>query len=118
MLALLGYNVVLAEDGEIAIEQLRRYDELIDAVLMDQSMPRKDGMTATREIRAMEAAGLFSRSPRLIIALTAVVGPHAQAMCQEAGMDHFLSKPLSLAKLEDALSTFLPPRSLQDADVT
>ncbi|GAB7353147.1 hypothetical protein MBLNU459_g3681t2 [Dothideomycetes sp. NU459] len=108
MLASLGYNVLLAEDGEVAIEQLRRHDELVDLVLMDQSMPRKDGTTATREIRAMEAEGLFSRSPRIIIAVTAGVGPHAQTMCLDAGMDGFLTKPLSLAKLEDVMSKLLP----------
>lgn len=110
MLGTLGYNVLLAEDGVAAIEQLRRHDELIDAVLMDQSMPRMDGVTATREIRALEASGTFTKSPRIIIAVTAVVGPHAQAMCQEAGMNDFLSKPLSLARLDAALSTLLPPR--------
>lgn len=109
MLATLGYNVLVAEDGEVAIEQLRQHDELIDLVFMDQFMPRKDGVTATSEIRAMEAKGLFSRSPRIIIAVTAGVGPQAQTLCQEAGMDDFLTKPLSLAKLEDMMSALLPP---------
>lgn len=109
MLTTLGFKVILAEDGEVAIEQLRQHDEVIDVVLMDQSMPRKDGVTATKEIRAMEAAGLFVRSPRTIIAVTAVVGPHAEAMCHDAGMNAFLTKPLSLAKLEDVMSALLPP---------
>lgn len=109
MLTSLGYNVLVADDGEVAIEQLRQHDDIIDIVLMDQFMPRKDGVTATREIRAMEAAGLFSRSPRSIIALTSGVGPQAETVCREAGMDDFLTKPLSLAKLEGVMSTLLPP---------
>lgn len=108
MLTALGYNVILAEDGDVGIEKLQQHDELIDVVLMDQFMPRKDGVTATREIRAMEAEGLFVRSPRTIIAVTAGVGPHAQTLCQEAGMDDFLTKPLSMAKLEDVMTALLP----------
>ena len=73
---------------------------------MDQSMPRKDGLTATREIRMMEEDGTLSRR-RKIIAVTAVVGPEAQSMCRDAGTDDFLPKPLSLAKLGQSLKHHL-----------
>jgi len=82
------------------------HDDIIDAVLMDQSMPRKDGLTATSEIRTMEEDGTLSRR-RPIIAVTAVVGPEAQAMCRDAGTDDFLPKPLSLAKLQQSLKHHL-----------
>ena len=74
---------------------------------MDQSMPRKDGVTATKEIRAMEAAGILSRR-RPIIAVTAAVNNEARALFKAAGADDFLPKPLSLAKLEEVLATYSP----------
>ena len=110
MLKTLGYQVITADDGQDAIERIIEHDKVIDAVLMDQSMPRKDGLIATREIRAMEEDGTLSRR-RPIIAVTAVVGPEAQAMCRDAGTDDFLPKPLSLAKLGQSLKHHL--RSVQ-----
>ena len=73
---------------------------------MDQSMPRKDGVTATREIRGSEAKGVLVRK-QTIIAVTAAAGPEAHALFSEAGCDLFLAKPLSLAKLERALVRYL-----------
>ena len=107
MLSALKYQVLTADDGEDAIEQVLRLDETIDVILMDQSMPRKDGVTATREIRAMEARGMLSRR-RVIIALTAVVSAEAQALFKAAGADDFLTKPLSLNHLQQTLAAHLP----------
>lgn len=106
MLTALGYQVLFAEDGQEAIEQIIKHDSIIDVILMDQSMPRKDGLTATKEIRAMEAEGVLSRR-RPIIAVTAVVSAQAQALCKSAGTDDFLAKPLSMGKLEQSLTTHL-----------
>ncbi|CAD6586078.1 MAG: hypothetical protein ASARMPREDX12_002194 [Alectoria sarmentosa] len=107
MLTALRYQVLLADNGEEAIEQMIKHDTTIDAILMDQSMPVKDGITATREIRAMEAAGTLSRR-RPIIAVTAVVSAQAQALFKAAGAEDFLNKPLSLSKLEQTLAIYLP----------
>lgn len=107
MLASLKYEVQTADDGEHAIEQLKKHDATIDIILMDQSMPHKDGVAATKEIRALESAGILSRR-RPIIALTAVVNNQAQALFKDAGADDFLAKPLSLAKLEETLASHLP----------
>ncbi|MCJ1389879.1 hypothetical protein MMC18_002736 [Xylographa bjoerkii] len=109
MLTSLGYQVLIAADGQEAITQIMEHDATIDAVLMDQSMPRKDGITATREIRAMEDAGLLSRK-RPIIALTAVVSAESQTLFRAAGATDFLAKPLSLSKLEQTLAAYLPAR--------
>lgn len=106
MLKNLGYNVLLADDGEDAVEKVVAHDREIDLILMDQSMPRKDGITATKEIREMESVGGLSRR-RPIVMATAVVGPDAQALCMSAGADDFLSKPLSLSQLERAMQKFL-----------
>ncbi|KAI9743216.1 MAG: hypothetical protein M1818_003062 [Claussenomyces sp. TS43310] len=106
MLSSLGYGVLVAEDGQEAVEQVSRHDDAIDAILMDQSMPRKDGLTATREIREMERLGRLSRR-RPIIAVTAVVSAQARVLCTAAGTDDFLPKPLSLGKLEETLAMYL-----------
>lgn len=106
MLKILGYNVLVADDGEDAVRKMIEHDDKIDLILMDQSMPQKDGITATREIREMEEVGGLSRR-RPILMATAVVGPDAQAMCMSAGADAFLTKPLALSQLERALKRYL-----------
>jgi CheY-like chemotaxis protein len=106
MLISLGYTVLLASDGQEAIDQLLAHDSSIDAILMDQSMPIKDGVTATREIRELEVKRTVKRRP--IIAVTAVVSTQAQALFKEAGADDFLAKPLSLGRLEKTLGEHLP----------
>lgn len=102
MLKMLHYDILLAEDGQEAIDMVIEHGENIDAILMDHSMPRKDGITATREIRALEASGVVARRQN-IIAVTAVAGPEAHSLFAEVGADLFLAKPLSLAKLEQSL---------------
>ncbi|KAI4086155.1 MAG: hypothetical protein LQ344_007807 [Seirophora lacunosa] len=105
MLAALHYDVLTAEDGVQAIETVLEHDESIDIILMDQSMPRKDGIAATQEIRALEASGQLSRK-RPIIAVTAAVNSQSQALFKSAGADDFLSKPLSMSKLEATLTSY------------
>lgn len=106
MLTSLGYTVLLANDGDEAISKTLQHDVVIDMILMDQSMPIKDGITATREIRALETSGkLLRRHP--IVAVTAVVDTESRAQFKDAGADDFLAKPLSLGKLEQTLATFL-----------
>ena len=70
------------------------------------TMPRKDGLTATKEIREMEAAGTLSRT-RPIIAVSAVVSSEAQDLFWLAGPNDFLAKPLSLGRLKQSLSIHL-----------
>jgi CheY-like chemotaxis protein len=107
MLLSLGYAVLSADDGQDGIDQMLKHNTAVDAILMDQSMPKKDGVTATREIRELEAAGKLSkRTP--VIAVTAVVNTEAQKMFKDAGADDFLAKPLSLNQLRDTLTLYLP----------
>lgn len=103
----LGIEADLAENGREAVNAVsaRQYD----LVLMDGSMPVLDGFAATREIRALEAAGSAQRTP--IVALTAhVVGSAADAW-REAGMDGILHKPFTLAKLSHCLAHHARRRS-------
>jgi signal transduction histidine kinase/ActR/RegA family two-component response regulator len=89
ILAAIGAEVVCVEDGQAAIDAVE--SNQFDVVLMDLQMPVMDGLTATRAIRAREAAG----SPRLpIIVLSAnVMREHIDAS-NAAGADDHIGKPV------------------------
>ena len=89
-------TVITAEDGRQAVETTR--SRRPDVILMDLSMPEMDGLDATREIR-----GLDIRQP-YIIALTANAFSSDRDACMAAGMNDFLSKPLSQSDLHRALA--------------
>lgn len=81
-----------AHDG---VEVIEKYESFApDVILMDLSMPRKDGLTATRDIRQMDNADHV-----WIIALTANAMDSDKRACIDAGMNAFLSKPLRRADL-------------------
>jgi hypothetical protein len=107
ILASLGYEVVLAENGEEGVRRFAEVGDSLDAVLMDCQMPVLDGYAATRAIRAME--GPSRRLP--IIALTAAAVTGERERCLEAGMDDFLTKPVEVGLLRDVLQRWVshPP---------
>ncbi|MFO1093887.1 MAG: ATP-binding protein [Planctomycetaceae bacterium] len=94
-----GYQVSLAEDGEQAVSQVA--EGCFDLVLMDMSMPKMDGLTATQLIREGET-GTGRRIP--ILALTANALDEDREQCRVAGMDGFLVKPLQRDALIAAIA--------------
>lgn len=94
-----GYQVTLAEDGEQAVSLVS--DGNFDLVLMDVSMPKMDGLEATKLIREREA-GTGRRIA--IIALTANSLEEDRDQCRAAGMDAFLVKPLQRDTLSAAIA--------------
>lgn len=90
-LASFGYEVVLAENGKVAVDQFRLSTP--DLVLMDIEMPLMNGLEATNRIRTWEATQKWAWTP--IIFLTASNSPENLVMAIEAGGDDFLSKGLS-----------------------
>jgi len=70
-------------------------------VLMDCQMPRMDGYTATRLIRAGKVGGVSKDIP--IIALTAHAMQEERLRCLEAGMSEHVSKPIRVKEIQDAL---------------
>ncbi|MEP6963241.1 MAG: response regulator [Acidobacteriota bacterium] len=101
LLVKMGHSVALAQNGLEAVSLYASGD--FDAVLMDVQMPEMDGFQATKAIRDREKTLGTPRLP--IIALTAHAMAGDREKCLEAGMDHYLSKPIKAQDLRDLLQT-------------
>ena len=98
LLERLGYRADVTGNGLEAIEALQRRS--YDVVLMDVQMPELDGLEATRRIRSE-----FSESTQpYIIAMTANAMQGDREACLAAGMDDYVSKPIRIESLVNALS--------------
>jgi CheY-like chemotaxis protein len=95
----LGCTVDVAGNGAEGVTACQQRH--FDIVLMDLQMPVMDGMTATRKIREWETAG---RMP--IIALTANAMTGDRELCEAAGMDGYLTKPIEVERLRNILAKF------------
>ena len=102
MLEKLGCEVEVAGNGLEALEQLTSMP--FDLILMDCQMPEMDGYRATAAIRELDDPAI-SRLP--IVALTANALEGDADRCREAGMDDYLSKPVTVADLTRLLSRWL-----------
>ena len=102
----LGHHVFFASSGQEAVTLALR--DSFDLILMDIQMPEMNGFAATARIRAEEAA-IPRHTP--IMAMTAHAGPNDRAECLAAGMDEYVSKPISQAKLRSAIETVLGEKS-------
>jgi two-component system cell cycle response regulator DivK len=95
-----GYEVEVAVDGQQGIDMA--ISSMPDIVLMDMSLPIKDGWAATRELRQNPAtAGLK------IIALTAHAMDGDRQKAVEAGCDDYDTKPIDLKRLLGKIEAFL-----------
>lgn len=101
----LGFTADVTNDGREAVEAVKRRRYAL--ILMDCMMPEMDGYEATRAIRALEAPG--QHVP--ILAFTADKTAGTRERCLEAGMDDYLTKPVDLGVLREALGRWLgePP---------
>ena len=84
------FRLWYASDGEEAVQIYRENN--FDLVLMDIQMPVKDGLDATREIRAYELENGYPSTP--VIALSASSREEDKKRCLEAGCNGFMSKPI------------------------
>jgi two-component system sensor histidine kinase/response regulator len=109
MLHAAGLDVVVAQNGRIALEKAGAGP--FDLILMDMQMPEMDGVEATRSIRFLPA---HASTP--ILALTANAFAEDRRACLEAGMNDVLTKPVEPAQLYEALSHWLPSVSRKRVD--
>ncbi len=93
-----GADVVLAENGRVAVE--RAAAENLNLILMDIEMPELDGFAATRQLRA---AGCTLP----IIALTAHTSPENQNRCFAAGCTSYVNKPIDKGTLLNCVAPYL-----------
>ena len=96
----LGYRVLIANNGQQAIELLKEHRTQIGLILMGCQMPVLDGLEATRRIRA-------SKDSVPIIALTANDTDDDREACIHAGMDNFLTKPINRDNIAMLLNRYL-----------
>ncbi|MCS7085451.1 MAG: response regulator, partial [Bacteroidia bacterium] len=94
----MGYRPVIVSNGAEAVELARR--QAFDLIFMDVQMPEMDGITATREILK---SGLFKP---VIVAMTANAMSSDKDECLAAGMSGFISKPIRIEQVHEALVQF------------
>jgi len=107
MLKKLGVDVVIAEDGNQAIQ--KALSQSFDLILMDMHMPHTDGYEATRVLKQRGY-----KTP--IVALTANAMKGDDQQCMDAGCDDYLVKPIDRRELPRILAKYLPTR--QEAEST
>ena len=88
-----GWNVVLAEDGNAALDAYQKQE--FDVIIMDCQMPILDGYKTTGAIRQLESQ---SGTHTPIIAMTANALEGFKQTCLNAGMDDYLTKPVEISE--------------------
>ena len=92
-----GFAVDVVSDGKQAVEAHR--SKRYDLILMDLQMPELDGLEATRQIRRLP-----EKQP-MIIAVTADIIAGVRERCLQAGMDDYVSKPVTRQQLLDLVKS-------------
>lgn len=96
-LSALPVDLKFAQDGAEAVAVAATFEP--DLILMDVSMPKISGLDATRQIRRLPIA-----QPK-IVALTAHAFDSERQLCLDAGMDHFMTKPIRKRELTEWIVT-------------
>lgn len=96
----LNYEVIQATDGEQGVKTAT--EEKPDLILMDLSLPRMDGWTATRQIKANPE---LKQIPIIALTAHAMMGDRERAL--EAGCDDYVSKPINLRELASKLAQYV-----------
>ena len=99
----MGYGADVAVNGIEAIAALEL--QTYDLIFMDVQMPEMDGLTATREMRKRGYGRVY------IVAMTANAMIGDREVCLGAGMDDYISKPISIEKIGDALMVMINSNS-------
>jgi CheY-like chemotaxis protein len=102
LLGKLGFKAEVANNGVEALAALERGSYPL--ILMDEQMPQMDGFATTAEIRRREGANRKA----VIVAVTAHAMKGERERCLAAGMDDYMSKPISLDRLKEVLARWCP----------
>ena len=97
-----GYEVIEAEDGQAGIDMAKKYKP--DLILMDIQMPVMDGFTAIKIIRSNPDTKNIK-----MIAVTSFAMSGDKERIEEAGFDHYISKPIDTRELPGLVKSFLSP---------
>lgn len=100
VLTSLNYEVIVAHDGEEGVQAATKH--IPDLILMDLSLPKMDGWTATGHIKANTD---LRHIPVIALTAHAMVGDRERAI--EAGCDDYISKPIDLRELANKLQQYL-----------
>lgn len=100
LLELSGYRVFEATNGEQAIKVARQANP--DLILMDLSLPKVDGLSATRQIRRIPG---LRRVPIVAVSAHDTADFHAEALA--AGCNEFVTKPIDFGQLEAVINELL-----------
>lgn len=111
LLEIAGVAVDVAENGQIALDMLKRPGALTryNLVFMDIQMPVLDGYAATRAIRALPG---YDELP--IVAMTAEAIEGTRDKCLNAGMDDMISKPVNPEEIYETILLYLPELEAED----
>ena len=110
LLAAIGLQVETAEDGNVAVDCVKRAK--FNLILMDVQMPELDGLEATRQIRQLSGGAMIP-----IVALTANAFTSDKERCFAAGMTDFLSKPVEPDELYAVLGKYLSADTTPSSDI-
>ena len=108
MLEKLNCNVTIANNGEEAVEAVKKHR--YDMIFMDMQMPVMDGLDATRNIRAYLLENRLPHMP--IVALTANAMAEDKQKCLEVGMDDYMAKPVKKEKMAELIKHYMKKRIL------
>jgi signal transduction histidine kinase/DNA-binding response OmpR family regulator len=103
LLTAMGHTVTVADHGQVALDLAGR--QAYDVILMDMHMPVMDGIRTAKALRA----GTGPNAHTAIIGLTANAFASDRQACLDAGMDDFLAKPVTRAKLEAVVARHSSP---------
>lgn len=101
-----AFEPVFAENGKLASDLYMADSNRFPLILMDVSMPVMDGFQATKAIREWEAANGQANDPVPIIALTGHALKNDRQECLDAGMSHYLTKPVKQTELLETLEHY------------
>jgi CheY-like chemotaxis protein len=101
-LSVVGYDVLIAEDGQQAVAFAAHL--LPDVIVMDMKLPKLSGHEATMRIRENPKTAEIP-----ILAATALTGPGEREKCLAAGCNDYLAKPFTYRELDQAIRKILQP---------